>query len=623
MPVENFRSAIEKASSFNDILDVFSRLSGGVDYKKAFQDAERLKAAYGLFTSSADIEERYEASRALASSSNNDQVFRIAGFDRSAVNIVRYSSGPSLADLGKDLLERHVSNGETILRERAGISEEMEKEFQETCARIADLCFKHDEDNLAIFERFDAECERVGNEYGITDLRTQEGDLLDAFQRQISEHNKRMPDPNRDHEAYTEWFSELGRKRNDWEGKCQLISEKRRELSDKYIRPLKEKRNADLCKHENLFQKVLDPLKMAKAEFERKFGQSVLNAVLESSSISQEEADAWSERQFFEKSALSRLKKNGNYDEAGLKKDLSEFYRLTGGRLGSVVIQTEGSRRANASHGSGVINIDSRFTKKTFFHELAHLLEREPKILAAEIAFRDSRADMSKGLRKLRNITKNPGYKSDEVAYVGDYFDPYVGKVYPRNNSTEVMSMGLQMFSSPESIVDLRTKAPEMFNMMVGFMASKPSERELAEKAAFSDAREKVQDKQQSVAHFYDLLKKRAKGDDFWKGSGLIKSIHPLYSHRKTPKTELYYFYPGEPQGEGHGVHTFYFKNRQDALNFAYLYLLLNQKGWVTAGNAGSLSWDLFSSVTAKRLPDALKDMNDSETFLEDLKEAA
>jgi hypothetical protein len=150
---------------------------------------------------------------------------------------------------------------------------------------------------------------------------------------------------------------------------------------------------------------------------------------------------------------------------------MAEFYRLTGGRLRTVVINTDGSRRANAEgihgHGSATINIDGNFTKRTLWHEMGHHLEADPAILAAARGFLTLRSDGT-GLHYLSKLTGNNAYRANEKAYRDGFFSAYVGKHY--KDATEVMSMAMESFSDPALLGERMHQDPDIFSLVEGIM---------------------------------------------------------------------------------------------------------------------------------------------------------
>lgn len=202
----------------------------------------------------------------------------------------------------------------------------------------------------------------------------------------------------------------------------------------------------------------------------REAATKVISAFQEASPVTEAEATAWAARQEISKQAVTRLKKTG-YTAEQVRADMAEFYRLSGGRLGSVKINTNGSTRANATgihgHGSAVINIDGDFDRRTLWHENGHHLEADPSVLAAAKAFLRKRSDGT-GLHTLRSLTGNTSYRSNEKAYRDHFFSHYVGKHY--SDATEVMSMAMESLSDPTLLGQRLAQDPEIFKLLEGIM---------------------------------------------------------------------------------------------------------------------------------------------------------
>jgi len=199
--------------------------------------------------------------------------------------------------------------------------------------------------------------------------------------------------------------------------------------------------------------------------------------ILAQSPVSKEAADQWfNDMVLVPKNMQSNLKKRG-YTPEKLKDDMTEFYRLTGGRLSRVSFETKGGQRAAAQPTTGVVYVAGEFSRSVFFHELAHVLEDDERTKALANRFIDQRTgrdhEVKNKVETLASLTGNRGYKSSEVAYKDSFIDPYVGKYY-RNGITEVFSMGVQYFSSTEAMAVLAEKDPDHFAFMLGYLATSP-----------------------------------------------------------------------------------------------------------------------------------------------------
>lgn len=223
----------------------------------------------------------------------------------------------------------------------------------------------------------------------------------------------------------------------------------------------------------------IDTIRAKRDEAQQRVRDSVAEVargILEASPVTREDAEAWAAQQTITPAAVARFRKMG-YDPKAVRADMAEFYRLTGGRLARVTIRSKGGKRASAEgihgHASSIINLGSSFDKRVLWHEMAHHLEADPLVVAAAQGFLEARR-MNDRVVKLRDLTGNSAYRSDEVAYQDHWFNEYVGKVYGGYDVTEVFSMGMESFSDPFMLADRARRDPEMFALMVGFLKRPP-----------------------------------------------------------------------------------------------------------------------------------------------------
>jgi SPP1 gp7 family putative phage head morphogenesis protein len=144
----------------------------------------------------------------------------------------------------------------------------------------------------------------------------------------------------------------------------------------------------------------------------------------------------------------------------------TEFYQITNG-LGKQNLEKFELTdvRAYASQTSRSINIGSYVDKETIWHEMGHHVEFEDKRIAT--AARDWRDTRATGEQQKLNKLTDGFYRDDELALPDKYIHPYVGKVYS-DGSTEVISMGLERFSSPEAMRDFYQQDREHFQFVLG-----------------------------------------------------------------------------------------------------------------------------------------------------------
>jgi hypothetical protein len=226
----------------------------------------------------------------------------------------------------------------------------------------------------------------------------------------------------------------------------------------------REKYNAKQAKIATIREQLKEP------------GQLIINTLLSASPVTQEQADQWASAQVIDKTSIAKLSKRG-YKHADIRRDMAEFYRISGGKLRNIAITSNGSRRANAS-GIGeaedtAIHPGQRFDKEVLWHELAHHLEADPAAKQAANDFLVKRRE-SESVYSLRSLTGNKGYSAREVAYKDSFISPYIGKVY-QNQVTEVYSMGVQYLSNPELAASFIAKDPEMASLIAGYLQAELS----------------------------------------------------------------------------------------------------------------------------------------------------
>lgn len=218
------------------------------------------------------------------------------------------------------------------------------------------------------------------------------------------------------------------------------------------------------------YQAKQDRVDALKAQIQP-IGDRVISTLLSGSKITQQQADEWANSQEISKTAQNRLKKLG-YPLEDVRRDMAEFHRLSGGKLRGIIVDSDGRKRANAGkigHVEGsIIRIGSKFNKATLFHELAHHLEADPTAKLAANGFLIKRRK-SADLYRLKSLTGNSGYRSDEVAYQDEFINHYIGKKY-KDEITEVFSMGVQYLSNPTDAALLIGRDPEMAALIIGYL---------------------------------------------------------------------------------------------------------------------------------------------------------
>jgi hypothetical protein len=128
------------------------------------------------------------------------------------------------------------------------------------------------------------------------------------------------------------------------------------------------------------------------------------------------------------------------------------------------------TKRGRAFYRSSTkaIHVNGAGGFSTVAHEITHDIEySHPEISAKTKAFLQSRSD-GKAPERLRKLTGNPGYRSDEIAYEDEWAKKggsvYSGKVYP-GKPTEILTMGIERLN--QSPLAFFREDPEYFNFVV------------------------------------------------------------------------------------------------------------------------------------------------------------
>lgn len=238
-------------------------------------------------------------------------------------------------------------------------------------------------------------------------------------------------------------------------------------------------------------QKAKEMLKARKAELgdAAPTAKAVIEALMEASPIDAEEA----------RSLASQVLITGKVAPE-TRQRLADLVRLTNGQFLETMGEVKVSNaRAHASRSRGYVTFKGD-NFDTLFHEVGHHVEFGSGA-SAGIDFVKGRA--TGDAQKLSAITGNRGYRKHEIAVPDHFINPYVGKVY-QDDSTEVISMGLQYFAEPALLAKLAQKDPEHLALVVGVIQQ-------ARRGQGADAAKAKQDKavlkKQSKKVFQQFIK--------------------------------------------------------------------------------------------------------------------
>ena len=161
------------------------------------------------------------------------------------------------------------------------------------------------------------------------------------------------------------------------------------------------------------------------------------------------------------------------FASSSLKENTREFLQLTGKT--NIGLDKVNSSKAG-SHAIGTqksLNIKeglpSLSERQQIYHELGHFSEYLGDNKKKANDFIEKQA--TGPIQSLRKITGNNTWTLSEVARPGNFFSPYVGRIYASGN-TEVFSVGLEQFASPAKLSAFYQKSPEHFNLIIEFIKS-------------------------------------------------------------------------------------------------------------------------------------------------------
>jgi hypothetical protein len=163
--------------------------------------------------------------------------------------------------------------------------------------------------------------------------------------------------------------------------------------------------------------------------------------------------------------------------------NLRDLYQISNNRVDTLEELLARDKRAWAANKgvlydgetetTGRINVGikdtSRAQKTTLWHEFGHHVEYSiPEAQDIAHGFIAAKSTSSTPVR-LSQLTGNPNFGDDEVAFPGDFLSPYVGKIYD-DGSTEVISMGLQQFADLDDMLQFYQNHPDHFKLILGIL---------------------------------------------------------------------------------------------------------------------------------------------------------
>lgn len=114
--------------------------------------------------------------------------------------------------------------------------------------------------------------------------------------------------------------------------------------------------------------------------------------------------------------------------------------------------------RVRANYVAGIYNrvtLSPSDGIETVLHELGHFMEHDRPELHAKIMEFYNRRTANDTVEALRNVTGNKAYGWGEVTKKDDFLEPYIGKYYNRQGSSEILTMWFtEMFKNPTRLIE-------------------------------------------------------------------------------------------------------------------------------------------------------------------------
>lgn len=157
-----------------------------------------------------------------------------------------------------------------------------------------------------------------------------------------------------------------------------------------------------------------------------------------------------------------------NFASESLKENTRNFLQLTGKTDIDIVRITSSKAGSHAMGTQKSLNIKEGLNpiaeRQQLYHEMGHHVEYSGNNKKLANDFIEKYA--TGPVQSLRKITGDNSWNLSEVARPGNFFSPYVARIYPSGN-TEVYSVGLEQFASPAKLAAFHAKSPEHFNLII------------------------------------------------------------------------------------------------------------------------------------------------------------
>lgn len=160
--------------------------------------------------------------------------------------------------------------------------------------------------------------------------------------------------------------------------------------------------------------------------------------------------------------------------EGVVKQFARDFLQIAGEETANTVARSlryliSDSPRAYANQSRMMVDLSKKITPERTFHEMAHHIEFGNWVIGkAAKDWRDKRA--TGGIQSLNSLVGEYKYDESEVGVPDKFISPYVGKVYEGRQYSEVVSVGMQHFTTAGNMLTLYEADREHFEFMLGIL---------------------------------------------------------------------------------------------------------------------------------------------------------
>lgn len=144
------------------------------------------------------------------------------------------------------------------------------------------------------------------------------------------------------------------------------------------------------------------------------------------------------------------------------------------GLTSDLVVNIMESGRSNYAPDVNTINVsNSKNLSERIYHEYGHHLEASKRsIHRCAVKFLDRRTEGEESI-KLADLIPNIGYPDDEITKKNHFIHPYIGRQYPYNASTEIISTGIQNFVTDKQMESFYNADREHFSLCLAAISGR------------------------------------------------------------------------------------------------------------------------------------------------------